>query len=153
MENIADIDSVTATLLSLERAVLDRWNKGDVEGGLEIYAEDVTYFDPITATRIDGWSAVADYFRKFWAGKVRIARYDIVNPQVVTDGHVAALSYNLANYVQAPDGSEAVGTPWNSTQVYRRIGDRWRVAHVHWSFTKHPAFAAMSPESAEGPRT
>ena len=139
MQMTADVDTITATILSLERDALDRWNKGDVEGSLEIYADDVTYFDPITAERIDGRSAVADYFRRFWAGKVRILRSEIVNPQVVTDGHVAALSYNLVNYIHAADGSEAEGTRWNSTQVYRRTGDQWRVVHVHWSFTKDPA--------------
>ncbi len=73
----------------------------------------------------------------------------MINPQVVTDGTIAVLSYNLVNYVHAPDGSEKVGTKWNSTQVYRRTGDQWRVVHVHWSFTKHPAFENMSPEAME----
>ena len=153
MKKNADADTVFVTILSLERAAMDRWNKGDVEGCLEMYAEDVTYFDPITATRIDGWSAVAEYFRTLWAGKVRIPRYEIVNPQLVTDGNLAVLSYNLVNYMHAADGSEALGTPWNATQVYRRAGDQWRVAHVHWSFTRHPAFANMSPEAAESPMT
>jgi uncharacterized protein (TIGR02246 family) len=152
MQTSSDTERVAATILALERAAIDRWNKGDVEGCLEVYAPDVTYFDPLTATRIDGWPAVAAYFRTIWAGKVRIPRYDIVNARVVTDGHVAALSYNLVNYAQGPDGSETLGMPWNATQIYRRTGDRWQVAHVHWSFTKHPAFAAMSPESAEAPQ-
>ncbi|HSR50020.1 MAG TPA: hypothetical protein VLV83_04280 [Acidobacteriota bacterium] len=45
----------------------------------------------------------------------------------------------MANYVRGEDGSEKDGTPWNSTQVYRRIEGQWRVVHVHWSFTRHPA--------------
>jgi uncharacterized protein (TIGR02246 family) len=147
----ADADALTTTILSLERAAMDRWNVGDVEGCLELYAEDVTYFDPITDTRIDGWPAVAQYFRTLWAGKVRIPRYEIVEPQVVSDGNLAVLSYNLVNYAHAPDGSEVLGMPWNATQVYRQRGERWRVVHVHWSFTKHPAFANMSPEATESP--
>jgi ketosteroid isomerase-like protein len=114
------INTITATILSLERHANERWNNGDVEGPLEIYADDVTFFDPITAARIDGWTAVAEYFRTVWAGKVRIHRYEMINPQVVTDGAVAVLSYNLVNYVHARDGSEKVGARWNSTQVYRR---------------------------------
>lgn len=143
MQNSTDINTITATILSLERRTNERWNSGDVEGALEIYAADVTFFDPITEKRLDGRSAVAEYFRTVWAGKVRIDRYEIINPQVVTDGAIAVLSYNLVNYVHAPDGSEKVGTRWNSTQVYRRTGDQWKVAHVHWSFTNHPAFANM----------
>ena len=99
----------------------------------------MTYFDPITERRLDGLSSVAEYFRAFFAGKIDIPRYEILDPRVITDGNLAVLSYNLANYVRAADGSETAGTAWNSTQVYRRTGDEWRVVHVHWSFTKHPA--------------
>lgn len=148
MQMNTDGDKIAASILSLERGALDRWGKGDVEGYLEIYADDVSYFDPITAARIDGLSAVADYIRP-WAGKIRVPRYEIVNPQIVTDGNVAVLSYNLVNYIHTADGSETVGTRWNSTQVYRRTDDQWRVVHVHWSFTRHPAFANLSPEDTE----
>lgn len=133
-------DTVAEIIIALERQALDHWNRGDVEGQLRCYAEDVTYFDPITPTRIDGWPAVADYFRRVWAGKVNIPRYDMVNPCVLAGPDLAVLSYNLVNYFPGPDGSETEGTRWNSTQVYRRAGDQWRVIHVHWSFTKHPAF-------------
>jgi ketosteroid isomerase-like protein len=139
-----DIETVAETIVSLERQALERWNNGDVEGQLKFYAEDVTYFDPITATRLDGWPAVADYFRAVWAGKVKIPRYEMINPRVVAGTDLAVLSYNLVNYFPGPDGSETVGTRWNSTQVYRRTGDHWRVVHVHWSFTKHPASDNMA---------
>lgn len=139
MDTNTDMHKITETILSLERSALDCWNKGDIEGQLRYYAEDVTYFDPITATRLDGWQAVAEYFRTCWAGKVRIARCEILNPQVITDGNLAVLSYNLVNYVHDADGSEMEGTRWNSTLVYRRTGDQWRGVHVNWSFTKHPA--------------
>ena len=144
-----DNDTIAASILSLERGALDRWGRGDVEGYLDIYADDVSYFDPLTAARIDGLPAVADYIRP-WAGKIQIPRYEIVNPQVVTEGNIAVLSYNLVNYLHAADGSETLGTRWNSTQVYRRSDDQWRVVHVHWSFTRPPAFVNLSPEATEG---
>ena len=40
----------------------------------------VTFFDPITAKRLDGRPAVAEYFRAVWAGNVRIERQEIINP-------------------------------------------------------------------------
>jgi len=88
--------------------------------------------------------AVAEYFRTAWAGKVRIDRYEIINPQVVTDGAMAVLSYNLVNYIHAPDGSERVATRWNSTQVYRRTADQWKVVHVHWSFGRSPSIRLLT---------
>jgi ketosteroid isomerase-like protein len=142
-----DTDAIAQTIISLEHQALNTWNKGDVEGQLKFYADEVTYFDPITATRLDGWPAVAEYFRTVWPGKVNIPRYEMLNPQVITTGtDVAVLTYNLVNYARDPDDSEKPTTRWNSTQVYRRIGDQWRVVHVHWSFTRHPAFENMSIE-------
>jgi uncharacterized protein (TIGR02246 family) len=139
MQMAADVERITDTILALERAAMDRFNRGDVEGCIQLYADDVTFFDPITDRRLDGLPAVAEYLRAFFAGKIQIPRYEIPNPQVITDGTLAVLSYNLTNYVRAADGSEKAGTRWNSTQIYRRTGDEWRVVHVHWSFTKHPA--------------
>jgi hypothetical protein len=55
-------------ILMLERAALDRWGKGDPAGFLELYATDITYFDPVTATRIDGHEAMVNYYRP-WIGK------------------------------------------------------------------------------------
>lgn len=49
------------------------------------------------------------------------------------------LHYNLVNIVPDGQGGEKQGTPWNSTQVYRLIDGQWRVVHVNWSFTRHPA--------------
>ena len=146
MQTKTDTDAIAQTIISLEHQALSTWNKGDVEGQLKFYADGVTFFDPITAARLDGRSAVAEYFRTVWAGKVHIPRYEMTNPQVVTDGNMAVLSYNLVNYMQGTDGSETVGRRWNSTQVYRRIDDQWKVVHVHWSFTKHPAFENMKIE-------
>ena len=147
MQTKTDSDAIAQTIISLEHQALNTWNKGDIEGQLKFYADDVTYFDPITATRLDGLPPVAEYFRTVWAGKVNIPRYEMLNPQVITTGtNLAVLTYNLVNYVHAADGSEKVSTQWNSTQVYRRMGDQWRVVHVHWSFTRHPAFQNMSIE-------
>jgi len=133
------VNQVAETILGLERAALERWNRGDVDGCLELYAEDVSYFDPITETRLDGREAIAGYFRQFFEGKLDIHRYDIPNPQVIVSGDMAVLTYNQANFVRGEDGAEKPGTPWNSTQVYRRSAGRWQVVHVHWSFTRHPA--------------
>src|SRR5437660_4827467 len=56
-------DTVAEIIIALERQALDHWNRGDVEGQLRFYAEDVTYFDPITPTRIDGWPAAPEQGR------------------------------------------------------------------------------------------
>jgi ketosteroid isomerase-like protein/catechol 2,3-dioxygenase-like lactoylglutathione lyase family enzyme len=135
-------------IIGLERAALDRWGKGDPGGFLDLYAADITYFDPMTAARLDGHGAMTDYYRP-WIGKIHVARYEIVNPQVVVDGDMALLTYNLVNYDRDSHGVESVGTRWNSTVVYRRHGDTWKSIHSHWSFTRHPAFQQLDPQGRE----
>jgi hypothetical protein len=46
-------------VLALERAALDRWAKGDVEGFPSLDADDISYFDPTqeTASVVFGGSA------------------------------------------------------------------------------------------------
>jgi ketosteroid isomerase-like protein len=136
-------------ILRLERAALDRWGRGDPGGFLDLYSDDITYFDPGTAARIDGHPAMAEYYRP-WIGKIHIPRYDILNPQVVVEGDMALLTYNLVNYIATANGGESVGSRWNSTTVYQRRGGAWRSIHSHWSFTRHPAFQDLTPQSQEG---
>jgi len=98
----ATTDTRTAgEIIALERAALDRWGKGDPGGFLELYAQYISYFDPLTAARIDGHKAMADYYRP-WTGKIRVERYEMLNPKVVAAGDMALLTYNLVNY--ASDG-------------------------------------------------
>lgn len=137
----ADSGKITETILALEKAINERWNKGDVDGALEMYSDGVTYFDPMTPTRLDGRPAVDAYFRQYFEGKLNILRNEFCNPQVVVSdgGDMAVATYVLINIVPDGQGGEKQGTTWNSTQVYRLIGSKWRVVHVNWSFTRHPA--------------
>jgi ketosteroid isomerase-like protein len=138
----------TQDIIDLERAALDRWGNGDPGGFLDLYGPDISYFDPITAARIDGHAAMADYYRP-WAGKIRVSRYEMLNPKVVLTGDMALLTYNLVNYFIDTDGSEAVGSRWNSTVVFQRQGGAWKSIHSHWSFTEHPAFKNVTVQSSE----
>lgn len=136
-------------IIMMERSALDRWGKGDPGGFLDLYGSDVTYFDPLTAMRVDGHQSMVDYYSP-WLGKIHVARYEILNPQVIVDGNMALLTYNLVNYVTDGQGVESVGSRWNSTTVYQHCGDTWKTIHSHWSFTKHSAFQTMTAEATEG---
>jgi ketosteroid isomerase-like protein len=113
-----------------------------------VYANEITYFDPLTAARLDGHQAMTDYYRP-WIGKIHVARYEILRPQVVIEGDMALLTYNLVNYNQDDEGRESVASRWNSTTVYGRRGGAWKSIHSHWSFTRHEAFQNMSLETSE----
>ena len=138
----------TERIIMLERAALDRWGKGDPGGFLDLYSTDITYFDPLTATRIDGHQEMVNYYRP-WVGKIKITRYEMLNPQVVVEGGMALLTYNLVNYIQDAEGVESVASCWNSTTVYQQRNGEWKTIHSHWSFTRHIAFQNMSAEASE----
>jgi len=91
MINTVDGRTSSDQILMLERGALDRWGKGDPRGFLELYAADITYFDPVTAARIDGHQAMVNYYRP-WVGKIQIPHYEMLNPHVVVDGTMALLT-------------------------------------------------------------
>jgi ketosteroid isomerase-like protein len=126
--------AVSDTVIGLERAALDRWGRGDPQGYIETYAPGITYFDPFTDKRIDGIDAIKAMLEPI-TGKVKIDRYEMLNPRVQQSGDVAVLSYNLVAHTHTPDGSPRT-VRWNSTEVYRRTAGKWRIIHNHWSFTK-----------------
>jgi hypothetical protein len=67
MINAIDVRTSADQILTLERGALDRWGKGDPGGFLASYAADITYFDPVAATRIDGHQAMVNYYLP-WVG-------------------------------------------------------------------------------------
>ena len=131
-------------IVALERAAIDRWCAGDPQGYLETYAPDVTYFDPSLERRIDGLGAMKELLTPI-AGKIKIDRYEMIGPKVQRQGDVAVLTYNLVNYARLPDGTEKVTSRWNVTEMYRRTGGKWKIAHSHFSFTK-PGRKQAGPE-------
>jgi ketosteroid isomerase-like protein len=124
----------TAAVIALERAALDRWGQGDPSAYLALFEPDVTYFDPIQERRVDGAEAMRALFAPI-AGRIRVDRYDMLDPVVQQCGDVAVLTFNLVSY-RTDDGVERAISRWNSTEVYRRTPQGWRIWHSHWSFIK-----------------
>jgi RNA polymerase sigma factor (sigma-70 family) len=122
-------------ILALERRALDRWSKGDPGGFYEIMASEETYFDPLTARRVDGLAALEAHLAPF-AGKFSIDRVEMLNPRVDFSGDLAVLTFNLVNHGAQMNGGQKGTTRWNSTEVYRRIGGKWKIVHSHWSYTQ-----------------
>jgi ketosteroid isomerase-like protein len=121
-------------ILSLERRALDRWGAGDPGGFLELYAPNVTYFDPMREKRIDGLEAMKQILEPI-RGMVKVSNYEIISPDIYRSGDVAVLTYNLVSHGVGPDG-KPITTRWNSSTVYGRIEGRWKIVHSHFSITK-----------------
>lgn len=136
----ADVSKIIETILDLERAANERWNKGDCTGYFEIYSDELTYFDPATERLLVGRQAVEKHIRKLYRNP-QIIRSEYLNPEITVsnDGNLAVLGYNLRNFVADEGGGEKLLTSWNSTEIYRLTEGKWRIAHSHWSFAQHPA--------------
>lgn len=129
----ATID-VETEVIALERGALDRWGQGDPQGYVELFDEQITYFDPVQERRIDGRQAMVELMDSI-AGRIRVDRYDMLHPVVQETGDVALLTFNLVSY-RTDDGVERTISRWNSTEVYRRTPQGWRIWHSHWSYIK-----------------
>jgi hypothetical protein len=69
-------------------------------------------------------------------GKIRVSRFDMIDPKVQRHGDSALLTFNLVSYVTQPDGTERAVARWNSSEMYARIHSQWRIVHSHWSYIK-----------------
>ena len=121
-------EKIEATILALERAALDRWSKGDPYGFIENAVDDVTYFDHVTKSRVDGIAALKDHMQQF-IGKVDVPRYEMPNVRVRSYGDTAVLTLNWETY----SGDGELTSRWNATEVYRRSDDKWKYVHIHWA--------------------
>lgn len=131
------------TIITLERQALDRWGRGDPQGFLETYAQDVTYFDPFQPRRLDGLDTMKALYGPI-KGQVRVSHYEMLAPLLQQSGDLAVLSYNLVSHATSPSG-EPLAVRWNSSTVYRRSGGEWKIIHSHWSFTTPTTNQPRSP--------
>jgi ketosteroid isomerase-like protein len=129
----AAYDGVLAEVMALESAAMQRWDKGDPYGFIELYAPDVTYFDTGTAQRINGLEAMRDELKPR-EGKILYEVMDFIDPRVHVSGDMAVLVYRLLSTKLNPDGSVASRIPWNCTEIYQRLQGSWKIIHNHWSF-------------------
>jgi hypothetical protein len=123
-------EEIAAQIISMERAALDRWGKGDPSGFLEICDPAVVYFDPFLEKRLDGLKALTAYYGAA-RGKIHIDRYQLIDPKVQVNGEVAVLTFNYVSYVGEAE------MRWNCTEVYRQNAGQWRIIQTHWSITQH----------------
>lgn len=122
--------TITEKIIALETEALDVWLKGNPSPYLHLYSKDFTYFDPAQEKRLDGWDKIKELYESM-RGKVKMDKFEIINPVVQQSDTMAVLTYNLH--------SNTGETIWkeNCTEVYRlEENNEWKIIHSHWSFTK-----------------
>ena len=124
--------NITKIIIALETSVLEAWHNGDPSPYLDLYSKDFTYFDPAHERRLDGWDKIKELYESM-RGKVKMDRFEMINPKVQQADGMAVLTFNLHSY--------SGETLWkeNCTEVYRLEGhNEWKIIHSHWSLTKPP---------------
>lgn len=123
---VGSVDSLSEEIIALERSALDRWIMFDPQGYLDLYASEVTYFDPNQEKRTDGLEAMKALLApiKNLKGAIKDARYEMIAPKIQQHGDLVLLTFNLINYGKIGDRPESVLARWNATEVYRRMDGR-----------------------------
>jgi len=122
-------ESVAPEILAMERKALDGWQVGNPDPLLAISDPEITYFHAVTDKRVDGLPAVKALFEGY-RGRPLFDSYEMADPKVQVSGDTAVLTYILVRHIGT------VTNRWNSTQVYQRKKEGWRIIHSHWSATK-----------------
>ncbi len=125
--------TIAETIIALETAALTEWLNGNPTPYLDLYSNDITYFDPVQEWRIDGWDRIKELYESM-RGTVKMDKFEINNPVVQQSGTMAVLTYNL--HTSTGD------TLWkeNCTEVYRlEENNEWKIIHSHWSLTRPSA--------------
>jgi ketosteroid isomerase-like protein len=122
-------EAVAREILALERRAMDGWMKGNPDDDLAITDPAVTYVDPAASGRLEGLPAVRELFEKY-RGTPLFDSYEIVGPKIHLSGDIAILSFHF----ECRNGS--VTHRYDSTQVYQRGKEGWRIIHEHWSKAK-----------------
>ena len=121
---------ISETIIGLEKSALEKWNKYDPNGFIDLSADDVVYFDPFTERRLDGLEALKKYYDSI-NEQLRASKYEMVNPKVQAVNEMAVLTFNLFAY------ERDIIYKWNCTEVYRlEKSGQWKIIQTHWSFIK-----------------
>lgn len=120
-------ESIATTIIELEKVALEKLNKGNPSGYLDIYADDITYFDPFQEKRFDGIESIETFYKSL-EGTIYVEQYEMINPVVQIGGEIAVLSYNLVSHI----GNDIFRE--KCSEVYKQQTDKqWKIIHSHWS--------------------
>lgn len=127
----AEERQLTAHIIGLEKAALDKWFNGDTSGYEQLWSKrSFTYFDAVVTERVDDHATIAEFLKTI-EGKLFADSYDFRSPRVQIGQDMAVLTYQLFAKTTLID------MEYNCIEVYQKEEDgRWRVIHSTWSFIR-----------------
>lgn len=124
----SDNNDIEVMIIALEKQALELWNKGNPDGFLELYSDDVVYFDPAFEEKFEGKKVVEEYYNSF-RGKNKVDSYEMIKPIVLVASESVVLLYDYE--------AKREGNIYNMhcTEVYKLDSfNQWKIIHSHWSF-------------------
>lgn len=118
-------------IISLEKAALDKWFKGDTSGYEALWSKrSFTYFDGVVTERVDDHATIAAFLRTI-DGKLFADSYDFRSPRVQFGADMAVLTYQLFA------DTTLIDMAYNCIEVYQKEANgEWYVIHSTWSFIR-----------------
>lgn len=118
-------------IISLERAALDKWFKGDTSGYEKLWSKrSFSYFDGVVSERIDDHATISAFLKTI-EGKLFAESYDFRNPRVQIGQDMAVLTFQLFA------DTSLIDMAYNCIEVYQKETDgEWHVIHSTWSFIR-----------------
>ncbi len=118
-------------IISLEKAALEKWCKGDTSGYAELWSKkNFTYFDAVVSKRVDDYETISKFLKSI-EGKVIAEKYEVVDPRVQIGKDMAVLTYQFFAKFTIGD------IEYNCIEVFQKEDDGvWRVIHSTWSVIK-----------------
>ncbi|MGH6993877.1 MAG: YybH family protein [Caulobacteraceae bacterium] len=121
-----------ARLFALQRRWLAGFNAENVDELMSVYAPDVFVFDAIPPRQYVGAAA----YRKDWQGLFAALPHQttkVEDLKISVVGPVAWSHETVSTDATAKDGSHRT-LAVRQTDVYRKLGGRWRIVQEHVSF-------------------
>jgi ketosteroid isomerase-like protein len=123
-----DKQDVLETLLAQGQPAFERWYKGDPLAYMALMADEMTYFSPFENSLLDGKKTLEATFAPL-VGQIQVPSFEVLNPKLQLGEDIGVLKFNLNEHDK--DGALTAG--WKVTEVYRQMGDEWRMIHAHYS--------------------
>lgn len=118
-------------IISLEKAALDKWFKGDTSGYEQLWSKrSFTYFDGVVSERVDDHATISAFLKTI-DGKLFANSYDFRSPRVQFGTDMVVLTYQLFA------DTSLIDMAYNCIEVYQKeADDAWRVIQSTWSFIR-----------------
>jgi ketosteroid isomerase-like protein len=125
--------SAGAQIRAVLRAQQDAWNRGDIDGFIDGYAQSksTTFVSEDSARR--GWETVRDRYKKKYSDRAKMGVLSFSNVEITPVSADAAVVLGRWQLKRAQDQPHGY-----FTLIFRKTTEGWRIVHDHTSAAPPP---------------